>query len=247
MIIDTLRKACEVFGMEYREGVTRLLDLAKVVGANYNDGYTLEQILEQVDIPENPLIVKSIKEESKKGELDIKMEEIKFVDITKLKNNKDHLINIRKALKDYKWFLAFGTALGLYRDKDFIPEDTDIDVAIIASNKPNITKLEKAFKDYKVVRTVKDDEKIYQICFQSKDKMIIDICFFYEIDEFYYTRAGGGQFIDLQEVIGETKKKKTKYGIFPFPEKIEEYLEGRYTDWKTPKHGAVGSSKKVCE
>jgi len=144
---------------------------------------------------------------SKKAELIIETKEIEFTDISKLNSNDEHLLNIRKALKKYKWYLAFGTALGLYRDKDFIPGDTDIDVAVI-DEKPDVEEIKKAFKKYEIVRTVKDDKKIYQICFQAKDKMVIDICFFYESEDTYYTRAGGGQFIDYKDVIGKTKKKK---------------------------------------
>jgi len=49
--IKTLEDACDRYGVEYREGVTGLKDLAKVVGAGYADGDRLEQILEQ--IPKN--------------------------------------------------------------------------------------------------------------------------------------------------------------------------------------------------
>lgn len=43
--IKTLKDACEANGLEYREGVTRLIDLAKVLKVGYSDGMTLEDVL----------------------------------------------------------------------------------------------------------------------------------------------------------------------------------------------------------
>ena len=45
--LNTLEGACDYYGVEYRAGATRLIDLAKHLGVYYQDGYTIEQILEQ--------------------------------------------------------------------------------------------------------------------------------------------------------------------------------------------------------
>ena len=46
--LTTIKGVCLAYKLEYREGVTRFVDVAKQLGVHYDDGYTLEQILEQV-------------------------------------------------------------------------------------------------------------------------------------------------------------------------------------------------------
>ena len=43
------------------------------------------------------------------------------------------LLDVKKVLDQHKvpFFLAYGTCLGAYRDKDFLPDDKDIDLVII--------------------------------------------------------------------------------------------------------------------
>ena len=49
----TIEGVCLAYKLEYREGVTRLIDVAKQLGAHYEDGYTLLQIIEQVPKKKN--------------------------------------------------------------------------------------------------------------------------------------------------------------------------------------------------
>ena len=168
---------------------------------------------------------------------------ITFIDITTLDKPQKYLQEIKKLLgaNGMKWYVAFGTALGLYRDKSFIKGDSDFDIAVLADGR------DLSFLDefpYKVVRIVEDD-KLYQKCFQTEDNLIIDICFFYRDGEEYYTKTPQGQFRDKVSIIGDIKPIRTKYGVFPFPEKMEDYLVARYGDWQTPKPGALSSSIKV--
>ena len=172
--------------------------------------------------------------------------QINFVDITKLEKPEEHLKNVKRILDDSqaKWFLSFGTALGFYRDGDFIPGDSDIDVVVFADDFNYKELVDKFLKEYKHLRTVKDGDRDYQHCFQAEDGLIIDICLYYKDGDEYYTKAEGGDFRDKAEYI-KPKMFETKYGSFPMPEKIEEYLTDRYDDWRTPKHGEIASSKKV--
>ena len=167
---------------------------------------------------------------------------ITFIDITTVDKPQKYLQEIKKLLdkNGVKWFVAFGTALGFYRDKDIIKGDSDFDIVVLADGR------DLSFIDdfpYRVIRTVNSD-KPYQKCFQSEDNVIIDICFFYREGDEYYTKTPQGQFRDKVSVIGDLQAIRTKYGTFPFPEKMPEYLTTRYGDWKTPKYGALSSSIK---
>ena len=144
-----------------------------------------------------------------------------------------------------KWYFGFGTAIGLYRDKDFVPRDTDVDIIILADDKTPIKEIIEIFEsEYHYIRSVTRDGKQMQSAFQGEDGYIVDICFFWDDGEDLISYCGGGLWRDDKETIGNLQNIKTKYGIFPFPEHIEDYLKTRYGDWKTPKHGAISSSIK---
>lgn len=168
---------------------------------------------------------------------------IKFVDISVL-DLTDIYKTIKEKLIDYTWFVGFGTALGLYRDKQTIPKDTDIDICILEENQEKIEKIKSLFssKHFEHIRTTLYDNKIQQFCFQRPDNLILDICFFYSNDDYFVNQSECGTFKDKKEVIGSLQFIKTKYGILPFPEQIENYLTDRYGDWKIPKYGLISSS-----
>jgi phosphorylcholine metabolism protein LicD len=163
-------------------------------------------------------------------------------------NPEDDLRTAKTILEklDVSWYLAFGTALGFYRDKDFIKGDTDIDIAILADkDTPFGEIMDKFQEEYQLIRSVTKDGKIYQMCFQGYDYFIIDICFFYRNDDVYESYCEGGKWEDKVDTVSLTKELQTKYGNYPIPFHIEEYLTARYGDWQTPKPGAITSSIKV--
>ena len=138
-----------------------------------------------------------------------------------------------KLLEGEKWCVSFGTALGLYRDKDFIPEDTDIDFNIY--NPTNPDEIIETFKQYMTfIRLVTRNGKKYQAAFQCADGLIVDLCFFYQDGKDWTSYCEGG----FWKTNGKVKKLKTKYGMIPFPDPIEEYLKESYGDnWTTPISG----------
>jgi hypothetical protein len=175
---------------------------------------------------------------------------INFTDVRKVEKPERYLLDAQEILDKYclKWFLAFGTALGFYRDKDFIPGDSDIDIVILADGYNCDGFIKDLNAKYRIIRVVRNEERIHQVCFQGDDNFIIDVCFYYRDNEEYYTIAGDNkQFRDSVDVIGDITAIKTKYGSFPFPERMPDYLKARYGDWQTPKYGALTSSIKVCE
>lgn len=131
-----------------------------------------------------------------------------------------------------RYWVSAGTALGLYRDKDFITGDTDIDVEM----------LEDVELDYPLIRTVTHEGKIQQRAYLINDT-IFDIYFYQkEGDEYVnYNEQGVMRFpcyyFDTLEII------ETKYGTLPFPSPVEDYLKYRYGDWQTPsnKKGLYGN------
>jgi phosphorylcholine metabolism protein LicD len=132
-----------------------------------------------------------------------------------------------------KYYLGFGTTLGFYRDKDFIPNDTDIDINIIGLDK--YSEIYDLFSQrFKVIRFVGHEGKPQQLAFQDFGGMVIDFSFYEQEGDEYITYHEEGRFIDKKEVIGNCNLLQTKYGEFPFPDKIEDYLESHYGDWKTP-------------
>lgn len=142
------------------------------------------------------------------------------------------LIKGVKVLEDsgVKWCLAFGSALGLYRDKEIIPEDTDIDVAVLVDDKTDIQDLiDRLSKEFFYLRSVTRENEQHQSAFTDKSGFIFDVCFYYPYDGKWISYCDEGYWVDDFKKI---EKIETKYGKLPFPGEIEKYLEDRYGDWQ---------------
>ena len=81
-----------------------------------------------------------------------------------------------------KYWISAGTALGLYRDGDFIPHDTDIDVEILLDKPLNIAKLQQLFEadGFKTFLKCRKLDKFMQVAFMSDTKIIFDIYIYYD-------------------------------------------------------------------
>jgi len=163
------------------------------------------------------------------------------------------LLDFQQLMKHLKkdWWLDYGTALGAYRDKDFIANDNDIDIGVYADNKielmiRGIGIFSQAVSYWKIEGFT---NKYRYIKFGVHDKF--DILVYYKMnkDNFYTVRKNVGpnkfackeipaKFLDeLQEI--DFKGMKVKV-----PNHIEEYLEYLYgADWRTPKNES--DKKKV--
>lgn len=171
---------------------------------------------------------------------------INFTSVEEVDKPERYLLQIKETLDDLgvKWGFAFGTALGLHRDDGFIPQDTDIDVMIIADDIDANTVAFAFLRNLLLIRTVVHDDKYHQIALQADDGFIVDLCFFYRNGNVYESYCEGGYWKDPVDTIGSFKDTSTKYGDFPVPEKIEDYLVDRYGDWQTPKYGIHACSIK---
>jgi hypothetical protein len=156
---------------------------------------------------------------------------INFVRIDSLNNPESRLLMAKRLLKGYKWYLSFGTALGFYRDGDFIPNDSDIDISIIADD-IDTDKIIKDFSDrFFYLRSVTREGQQHQSAFQDTDGFILDLQFYYKSGKKHISYCQGGKWEDDDKI----EMIETKYGEMPFPAPIEEYLLRRYgKNWKIP-------------
>jgi hypothetical protein len=136
------------------------------------------------------------------------------------------------------WWISAGSAIGLYRDGDFIPNDTDIDVGVRSKYGQQHIELE----GLKLIRTMDWRNRPIQTAYIDDNGCIFDIYYYYDdlvedklvtVSEYGFVHEKKGFIIKPNFGI---KKLPTKYGMLPFLDPIEEYLVDRFgQDWKTPK------------
>jgi len=113
---------------------------------------------------------------------------------------------------------AFGTLLGLTRDKQLIPHDSDIDINLYADGEYPFLRgqIQMIFESQGYECVFRDT---YQIVFSHPDSVMIDICYFQEQDDGRYR-------CDHQ--------MKDFYISKEAVEDDELFLKEVYGDWKTP-------------
>ena len=140
-----------------------------------------------------------------------------------------------------KWWLSAGTILGLYRDGDFIPHDTDIDIGVEGdhyNNQEKINKLMVAFQKngFRLIRTMFYGDYTMQLAFIDKRNIIFDLYFFYPIFNEMINYNNGGILTKPSKLFSSLGKMEFKGYEYNCPNDIDEYLAFRYgEDWKVPK------------
>ena len=138
-------------------------------------------------------------------------------------------IEILPKLKGVRYFVFSGTALGLYRDGDLIPTDTDIDF-VIEKKYSSIADLRTRLSNCDV-QWESDD----QVTFIHPKGVIIDFLFFRECADGWAFEAPHSWVIK-KECFDSVDLRETKYGLIRFPMKVESIFAKKYgDDWKTPK------------
>ena len=146
--------------------------------------------------------------------------------INPLNNNASKVfLDVVKRLSKVKYWVSAGTALGLYRDGDFIKDDTDLDFAFIGCE------IKDLFDDYELVRAITYKGRPMQLCY-LRDGVLVDFYFHYEEDGKYINYSENGKQVMEMDVYDNLKILKTKYGMLPFPDP-EKYLKIRYGNFRT--------------
>lgn len=133
------------------------------------------------------------------------------------------LAKAAELLDGHRWWLSAGTALGLHRDGDFIPHDTDVDVGLAADwdNPPPDDLL-----PWRLIRSQHLDGRPMQLAYM-RYQVIFDIYLFY-----------GGVNVNEHGKIVKPSRFLDELGTvagYPAPAPIDEYLAWRYgPDWAPP-------------
>jgi hypothetical protein len=147
-------------------------------------------------------------------------------------------------------FIHMGTALGFFRDGDFIPDDTDVDVAVLADfdhykHLLRIPDRMRALLQFEPIRTMKYEGRPMQYAFRDpQNSAIFDIYFLYlDMDPGQVTNVNTYGFMRYPRKLFEEPcvNFKTKYGPMPALSEMEAYLEYHYgDDWRIPRAGYKG-------
>jgi phosphorylcholine metabolism protein LicD len=134
------------------------------------------------------------------------------------------------------YWLSGGTALGLYRDKEFIKNDTDIDVEVLGNRRVNDI-YNNFLIDYELVREVSDNTGfIYQQAYYSiKDCILFDIIYYREQENKVVSWSETNGEISYPAIfLAEMEPITFNNRIYPIinPEKYLEWIYGK--EWKTP-------------
>ncbi len=141
-------------------------------------------------------------------------------------------------LHDVDYTVLSGTALGLYRDNELIPTDTDIDIVLVGDSQADT--IRDLFSDYLLVFETWEDDRVQQLAYQENG-VLIDIHFYYPEGDNYRCHHKGGVFMIEKDQLDEPQYYDTKYGSIPLPHDPEKFFRQKYgEDWQTPQYRKKG-------
>jgi len=138
-----------------------------------------------------------------------------------------------------KYRLTDGTALGLYRQGEFIKHDNDIDVDIFEVDQNDIKLLINNFiaNGYLIGRVAVYNGQVQQVIFYDENNVIFDIVIWYQNNKLYVNNSEKG-YVRTQEAKYFQSLTEWQYNGFRYqmPGFLEEWMVMRYgPDWKIPK------------
>jgi len=144
--------------------------------------------------------------------------------------------------------LAWGTALGLYRDGRLILHDTDIDIDIVDYHDHDFINEIFVNAGMTLARRVFYQKKIQQLVYLSEDGVIVDVVFWAKKGKMLINYCEPGHVLKLPfELLKNKTRINYKDRAYPIPALSEAYLTMLYgTDWRTPKV-SKGDWKDDCK
>lgn len=153
----------------------------------------------------------------------------------------EKVIGLLRGLKVF-FHVSAGTALGIYRDKAFIPHDTDLDLAVVLDWKQDnyettdIIVQRFARNNLPLVRSLVTGSQTVQLVFidLGNHQTLIDVEFYYTgILKYRWVHYKEEGYISLPSYYG-VKDVDFRGVAVPLPDPIEDYLKKRYGNWQTP-------------
>ena len=133
-----------------------------------------------------------------------------------------------------KYWLGGGTLLGLYRDKDFISYDTDIDVEVEGYRGIQDDILSAI--DSPLIRSIFLGPKVMQMAF-IENGVVFDIYILWPDKDKMVNYNEMGTMETPRHFYEKLSFLETKYGKYPIPNPVEDYLVVRYgQNWRVPSH-----------
>lgn len=133
------------------------------------------------------------------------------------------------------YWLSAGTLLGIYRDGDFIPHDTDIDLAALPDTDINFP------PEFELFRTVYEDSRLMQEAYiHRSENIIVDVLRYYPLDTYghvIYNAGQTGRLFRPRTMILPTQTITFKGEEYKAPAEIESYLQIWYDEWEVPIRG----------
>lgn len=127
--------------------------------------------------------------------------------------------------------------MGLWRDKDLIPNDTDIDVIILTDKDSGLDI--PALEGFHPLQSFDNGVPVQRAFVDDENGCIFDIYFYYRDLDPTGQNAISPYSHDLAiplHLYENRQEIETQYGKLFFPSPIEDYLLANYgSDWRTPK------------
>jgi len=219
----------------YRRLINKEALKQKLINLNFEILYEIESAGLSIYNNENPILIRLIAKKIKEIKIKSDMEFSEFRNLKNtldLDNAKHLLLTTHQILSDNNipFLLIFGTLLGAYRDKNFIPYDTDIDIGLFTKYLEQVLKLinDGYFAIYGI-EFLRDLTPIPFLSLKYK-KDYIDLFFYVQKNEMYKCGTTSIEAYQINRGISEIEF----LGIpFKTVNNIEKYLKRQYGDtWR---------------
>lgn len=135
---------------------------------------------------------------------------------------------------DIPYWLSAGTALGIYRDGNIIPSDTDIDVSVL--DDVSIERIEGAMLNSGfMAQRFRNSKGIPRQRAFIKDGIPFDISIYSSEEDYYIHETPGGFIRKPKHLLDNMHTINFKGKKYPIPDPLK-YLRWRYKDWQTPSY-----------